>query len=335
MGRYATTKQWMWCLFYLFVFILAYGALLFSGVDGLSLILCVALGALVYLVIAGFCHDAAHGSLSKKTWVNKVFLHVGFGLIGVSGHLWKYRHLRKHHPFPNVKGSDVDADSSSLIRLSPHNEWKPLHRYQVYYAPFLYSLVLQSVAWQEDFVYLKKSMQEQPKVFATRQFLALFISSKLIHLCLFVLIPLMMMPISIFEWLLGYIIVTSVASFIFVMINVGSHITEECEFSKPDEAGKLDNDWVEQQLNSSVDWSPQNKFFVVLTGGANSHAAHHLFPHTAHCHNSELCNIVESICTQFNYKYNKLTFLRMLKSHWFHLRNLSKPPIHSSDVIKL
>lgn len=73
---------------------------------------------------------------------------------------------------------------------------------------------------------------------------------------------------------------------------------------------------------SSVDWSPQNKLIIALTAGANAHAAHHLFPTVAHCHNSQLSLIIYDLATKNHIKFNSLTFFTMLNAHLRHLKKL-------------
>ena len=67
--------------------------------------------------------------------------------------------------FPNVAGTDIDADSTSLVRLTPHHAWRWWHRYQAYYAPFLYMLVLGHLALYEDFLHLRAARREAPETF--------------------------------------------------------------------------------------------------------------------------------------------------------------------------
>ena len=97
---------------YLSAFFGNYGAILARTPDALSLILAVIAGASAYGVVATLCHDAFHASMSRRPWVNRAILHGGFMLIGISGALWGHRHLKDHHMFPNVEGSDIDADAS-------------------------------------------------------------------------------------------------------------------------------------------------------------------------------------------------------------------------------
>lgn len=320
--RFASVAQWLWSLLFLCFFCISYTMLIITPVGYVSILICFLVGLFSYVVIAAFCHDAAHGSLHKNNFINEFCLYLGFAIIGVNGQLWQYRHLNKHHPYPNVKGNDVDADSSLIIRLSPSNKWEKPHRFQAFYTPLLYGFVLPSVTWYEDFVYFKKAIIEKPKYYKNVTMFALFFGSKLIHILLFLVIPFLLMPISFFELLLGYFIIVSTGSFIFIMINVGSHITDLCVFSEPNANGEIESDWVTHQLRTSVDWSPTNTFFIALTGGANAHAAHHIFPNVAHCHNANLTKIVTSNLPS-NTMHNKLTFFGMIAAHWRLLYKLS------------
>lgn len=151
-----------------------------------------------------------------------------------------------------------------------------------------------------------------------------FTGSKIIHLFLFGFLPILVLELSFWQWLLGYLIITSTASFLFIAINVGSHITDLCLFAEPNNDNIIQHDWVQHQLATSVDWAPCNKAFIVLTGGANSHAAHHLFPNTAHCHNANLSKIVRKYCNEPGYTYNNVSFVEMLQAHLRLLNTLSK-----------
>ena len=50
--------------------------------------------------------------------------HLSFSLLGVSAYLWRMRHTRSHHVFPNVNGCDVDIDENPFVRLSPNQPWR-------------------------------------------------------------------------------------------------------------------------------------------------------------------------------------------------------------------
>jgi hypothetical protein len=63
-------------------------------------------------------HDGAHASLARQAWINHVALYGSFMLIGADPYLWRMRHVRSHHVFPNVNGCDIDIDSN-LFEFRP------------------------------------------------------------------------------------------------------------------------------------------------------------------------------------------------------------------------
>src|ERR1043166_9601240 len=50
-------------------------------------------------------HDAAHGSFSKKTWLNKLF---GATIYFIGGNTfnWRVQHNILHHTYTNIEGFD-------------------------------------------------------------------------------------------------------------------------------------------------------------------------------------------------------------------------------------
>lgn len=323
-GRYANAGQWLRGVATFAALAGVYASLLFIPVGLTHIVFAILSGFLAYMVIAGMCHDASHGSLSRKRWINKMILFAGFSLVGVSGALWARRHIRVHHMFPNVEGTDIDADSSALIRLSPHKPWRFWHRFQPFYAPFLYVLVLPHLAWFEDFRHLRQARKEAPEEFRTWSASLEFIVTKVIHLLIALVVPWLVIDISIAGLLFGYFVAGGAASFLFVIINVGTHICEEAAFVSPNEAGEIEHDWATHQAMTSIDWSPTSTWAVALTGGANAHAAHHLFPHAAHCHNAKLSELVSEYAHRFGRTHHVISFLEMLASHWRHLIRLSR-----------
>jgi linoleoyl-CoA desaturase len=323
-GRYADKRQWLRALFTAFALGAAYWLLLSSGFWQIRILLSAACGVLTYVLVAGLCHDASHGSLSRRAVVNRFVVFSGFALLGVSGALWARRHVRVHHMFPNVAGTDIDADGSALIRLSPHKPWHRWHRFQVYYALPLYALVLPHLAFVEDFSHLAKARREAPHLFGPLAVME-FALTKALHVLWALIVPYMVLQPSLGALLLGYLIATGSASALFVIINVGSHISDEAEFLAPSATGMIDHDWATHQLLTSIDWSPQSPLAVGLTGGANAHTAHHLFPEAAHCHNTQLSEIVSECARVHDLPRNILSFNGMLAAHLRHLRKMSAP----------
>jgi len=99
-------------------------------------------------IIAGFgmagiglavMHDANHGAYSSNPKVNFIVGAV-INLLGGNPTNWKIQHNVLHHTFTNVEGFDEDIDAPvKILRFSPHQPWRPVHKFQYLYAWFFLS----------------------------------------------------------------------------------------------------------------------------------------------------------------------------------------------------
>lgn len=329
-GRYADADQWARGLFAAGALAAAYVLILLAPPGLASYALAALCGVFTYIVIATLCHDASHHSLSRRGPINRFVVFAGFAIAGISGALWARRHVRTHHMFPNVAGTDIDADSTSMVRLTPHHAWRPWHRYQAFYAPLLYLLVLWHLAFYEDFLHLRAGRREAPAQFATWAATFEFIAAKMFHIVFAIILPLVVIDASAGNILLGYAVASAAASAMFVVINIGTHICDVAGFVDPTRDGAIEHDWATHQAMTAVDWSPQSRLAIAFTGGANSHAAHHLFPEAAHCHNAALSQVVSDCARAFGKPHHVLTFWGMMRSHFAHLVALSRPEVKAA-----
>lgn len=326
-GRYADRGQWLRGLGAAAALVATYIAILTLPPGPWSYAFALFAGVLTYLVLSTLCHDASHHSLSRNKRANELIVSAGFAITGISGALWARRHIKTHHMFPNVAGTDIDADSTSMVRLTPHHAWRPWHRFQPYYAPFLYLLVLQHLAFYEDVLHMRAARREAPQQFKTWNALAEFAAAKLFHLVFAVALPLLVIDAPTLNIVAGYALFTAAASGMFVAINIGTHICDVAGFVDPTKEGAIAHDWATHQAMTAVDWSPESRLAIAITGGANSHAAHHLFPEAAHCHNAKLSRVVSACAKEFGKPHHVLTFSGMMRSHFGQLVALSKPTV--------
>jgi len=98
-------------------------------------------------------HDALHGSYSRFPLINKI-LGGSINLLGASGKMWHIQHNVLHHSFTNLHDSDEDINGPAILRFHPHQERKGIHKYQHYYAWFLYGLSTISWITNQDFAAL-------------------------------------------------------------------------------------------------------------------------------------------------------------------------------------
>ncbi len=106
-------------------------ALIMSGQFSLSVmwLLCIAMGVGMAGIGFSIAHDALHGAYSSSNKVNYA-LGLTFDLMGANGYIWKITHNIIHHTYTNIHGHDEDLEVAAFIRLSPHSEYKAIHRVQ-------------------------------------------------------------------------------------------------------------------------------------------------------------------------------------------------------------
>src|SRR5262245_3359415 len=136
-------------------------------------------GVATLLLAINVGHDAAHGTVVRSRWANALIQFGCFTLVGVNAYLWRMRHTKSHHIFPNVNGCDIDIDENPFLRLSPNQPWRPRFRFQHLYAPLAYVFVALHTVLFQDFVYLaKRELANMRDIRHPRYEYALFALSK-------------------------------------------------------------------------------------------------------------------------------------------------------------
>jgi linoleoyl-CoA desaturase len=312
--------------FYLALAIAFYALAIFGGYGpGLTLALAVAYSVSTILLGINIGHDGAHNAVSRTPWVNQAALNVSFTLIGVDPHLWQLRHAKSHHIFPNVNGCDIDIDSNLFIRLSPNHPRRWYQRYQHIYAPFLYAIVGFQSASVQDFQYLfKKELANLKDITHPRSFYVWFFVRKAVWVAIMFVVPMLVLPFPWWQVLLGAFIANAAGSFVFVAMLIGTHFAEEAAFPEPRADGFFEHDFATHALVTSLDWNPQSRLAQLIAGGANAHAAHHLFPHMSHAHYVPVSRIIEETAREHAIPYNRTTFFGLVRSHLRFLRKMGR-----------
>lgn len=324
--RHADARLWMKAATLAAVAFGSYAALLLGDLPGGAMLAFATLAAIAALLLGiNLGHDAAHDALTPNRVVNRLLHHASFTLIGADAYLWRLRHVRSHHVFPNVNGCDLDIDESPFLRLSPNHRRRQWHRFQHLYAPLVYCLAGVHTAFWQDFAYLRKrelaDMRDlRPPAWA----LAAFLVSKLAYVGLTFLVPLAVLDAPWWAVVGGALFASAVQSMLFVALLIGTHFAEEAEFPAADAAGSLPGDWASHALRTAIDWSPGSRLAVALTGGANCHAAHHLFPGVSHVHYRGITPIIAATAAEFGLPYHRMTLPALLRSHFSFLRRLGR-----------
>lgn len=291
----------------------------------LSLILCYFLFQLAGLLI-GFSlgHDASHHTALNGKTKNEILHFFSFLTVGIDPMLWGLRHLRSHHLYANVEGSDIDIDKNPFLRLAPSHPWTKKHRFQHIYAPFVYMLALLHSVFIGDWVYLFSSEYAWMRKGVQKSHLYLrFLGFKLIYFSLILLLPALITDFSFWIILITYFGSSALTSLLFVVMLVGTHFFAEAEYYDLDD-NVLESTWAVHQLKTSCDWNPSSHIARYISGGSNCHAAHHLFPSICHTNYDKINPIIEQTTLEFGFPYHKKTILEMIKSHFRHLKTMGK-----------
>ena len=278
----------------------------------------------VLLLAINLSHDAAHDALSPRPWVNRVVQSAIFGLLGANSYLWRLRHVGSHHTFPNVDGCDIDIDENPFLRLSPNHPRRPWQRFQHLYAPITYWIVSLHTIFYQDFVYLRKRRLAN-MMGITHPWWAylLFVLGKASYVAVTFVLPFAVTDLAWWQVLLGALIASGTSSILFVGLLIGTHFAEEAEFPACDDENRLPHSWAEHALLTSVDCSPSSRLAAFIAGGANAHAAHHLFPALSHVHYRDISYIIRKTAEEFGVRYNVTTLPKMVASHFRFLRAMS------------
>jgi len=310
----------------------SYGLLLASPANGwVCLGAAAAAGAAALMLAINAGHDAAHGVFFASRRANRALLIATFALLGVDGNLWQRRHNGSHHAFPNVSGCDVDIDQNPVIRLSPHHRRRPWQRWQHLYAPFAYALVqLHSIAVGDTIYLFRRRVANMVREHCSWRDLPIFVGTKLAYVLIALGLPLTVMDRPWWQIVGGWLLISSLTSLAFVLLLIGTHFVEDT--AHPDVApdGTISGSWARHQIVTSLDWNPESRIAAALTGGANLHAAHHLFPRVPHVHYRVLTPIIRDTAHRHGLPYNEASFADMIRSHFRFLRALSRAPAAAS-----
>jgi linoleoyl-CoA desaturase len=306
----------------------SYLLIMLAGLPPLvNLLLCVSFGLATAGLGFNIMHDAIHGAYSKRPWVNRL-MGLTMELLGSSSVFWRQKHNVWHHTYTNVAGMDEDLETSGLLRFSPRDPWKPLHRYQHLYVPFVYSLAgLQWLLFRDFQIYFtgRTNVYYQYPPLSRNEKIQFWAGKTLI------LTLLLGLPLLVFPWwqvLIGFAVVMFTVGLALTTIFQLAHVMEQADFPEPTgDPLRIENDWAVHQAQTTVNFAPGNLALRWYAGGLNYQIEHHLLPHICHIHYPALSEVVRKTCEEFGVQYVVFpTWRAALASHLRILKQLGQPP---------
>ena len=270
-------------------------------------------------------HDGGHQAYSNHPWVNKLMA-MTLDVIGGSSYVWRCKHAVFHHTYVNITGHDTDIDLGLLGRLTPHQRWLKIHRWQHVYLWPLYGLLAIKWHFVTDFRNVITGRIAGRRFPRPRGWeLAIFLAGKASFLALAFGIPLLFHPVWV--GLLFYGVAALVLGMALSVVFQLAHCVGEAEFPLPrPDTGRIENAWAVHQVETTVDFARRSSVVAWLLGGLNFQIEHHLFPRICHINYPAMSKLVEETCREFGVKYAEHPSFRAgLVSHFRWLRRMGMP----------
>jgi len=272
-------------------------------------------------------HDANHRSFSKSQNVNK-WLSKSLYLLGGFPPNWRHQHNTMHHGFTNIDGQDEDINPGPYLRLSPHKPLYKAHRYQHIYAWFLYGLMTLLWITTKDFKQLIRYKKSGISISNTKNFNQLLLDlilAKIAYYIVFLILPLIVLPVAWYWVLIAFFVMHFVCGFILGIVFQTAHVMPSSSYPMPDEKGNIENNWAIHQLLTTTDYAPKNKILSWMIGGLNFQVEHHLFPNISHVHYKSIAKLVKSTAEKYDLPYSvQPTFSSAILNHFSMLKKLGR-----------
>lgn len=306
----------------LLFFVLTYTSIMFFDTRVFILVLETLFLAAVTASI-GFCvmHDASHNAYSEKDWINNLLV-LTDELLGVSSDQWIVKHREIHHAFTNTD-HDGDLEAGWFFRFHFLQKWRPIHKYQHYYAVFFYGLLYGVWIWKNDFQKYFSGNIHGKKVKLKPWGHVRFWSGKVFHFTTMILVPLYFLGWG--KTLLFYGLYVFVTGVLLSVVFQLAHITQKTIFPAQEEGSTeiTEDSWAALQVRTTCNFAMENIWARVLLGGLNFQIEHHLFPQISHVHYPKIQPIVFRICQEYEVEYNSFeTMKASVVSHLLKLEEL-------------
>jgi len=274
------------------------------------------MGLLLVSIFLNVIHDAVHGTIFTSEKLNNAYVYL-FDFMGANSFIWKLRHIRFHHNYPNVNGWDTDIEQSSLARVFPSGSFSRMHKYQHIYLPFLYPLYLANwllIRDFKDFFNKKKTVRKLidiPKI----EYVKLFIF-KGIFLFYMIVLPKMVLGMSWAVAFIAFAIMLFTASIASLMVLLSPHANTESSFPLPNKDNRFEHSWMMHMLMTTNDITHDNWFTRFFMGCFNYHVVHHLFPNVNHAYYPEITALLKQKAKQYNLPYREYPLIISLRNHY-------------------
>jgi linoleoyl-CoA desaturase len=305
-----------------------YSILMFTNLaPAYKIVLCMLLGINSGVIGFSIMHDANHGAISSKKWVNDL-MGLTINCLGANAYFWKQKHNILHHTYTNVDGLDDDIAKSPIIRQCESQRWVPAHKLQHYYMFLVYCFA--SLFWI-CFMDFEKYFTRKINGTALWEMKPInhlvFWCTKGFYALVYFAIPIYLFGVG--TWAAGFFIMHATLGLTLALVFQLAHVVESTHFQQvgATETKAFEISWAEHEVRSCSNFAMSNPVVCWLTGGLNFQTEHHLFPRICHVHYPAMSKIVAAKCKEFGLPYNSYpTMISAIASHFRFMRYLGVNP---------
>ena len=332
--KFANTQVIVKAILIVLIFIGSYALIMSNHFSPLMMLLLAIVFGIASLMLGfNIGHDAAHNAFSSNRRVND-FLTSTVYAIGSSPYVWKIRHNLNHHANSNIPEYDWTAYAHKKILTGDSNKIiSKLSRYPHIYTPFLYSFYFIFLTFYKDFeifytnkigdaYHFKPNLTEQ----------ILFPASKLIYITFIFILPMLFLSVAWWQVIIGYLIMHMVGGFIFALVAIPPHMTEDAVFPTVNEDGYLNHSRFTHNLDTTTDFARKSVVVNWIFGGFNTHVIHHLFPNICHVHYIALSQILKDTAEEYGFNYKETSLWGAALSHYKFLKKMGQTTIPNNYV---
>jgi linoleoyl-CoA desaturase len=282
-------------------------------------------------------HDANHGTYSPNDKVNHFMGHI-LEIVGGYSINWRIQHNVLHHTYTNLEGLDEDIDTMGILRLSPRQPWRPIHRYQHIYAWFLYMIMTLFWMTAKDFVQILRYKQHDLLIkqnISLKKAMRRIIFLKIFYFSYIIVLPVLFSGMPWYFVVAGFLLMHFTSGLFLSCVFQPAHVMESSPFSLPitaDGKSRMEDTWAVHEVVNTTDYAPNNRILSWFIGGLNYQIEHHLFTGVCHVHYRKLAPIVQSETAAYGIPYHvQPTFRKAILEHVKMLKQLGKQPPEAAN----
>ena len=312
-------------IFFPLLYVSVYTCSLIFGHNQLLLYSCYfLLGITLVTVFLNVIHDAVHSTIFKSRRLNDAYIYL-FDLMGANSFIWKLRHVRFHHNYPNVNGWDTDIEQSDLFRVFPDGNYLRFHKFQHIYLPLLYPLYLANWLFVRDFKDFFNNKRTARKLMNIPlvEYIKLFFF-KILFLFLMIVLPKIILGISWIAVIVAFAIMLFTASCFSLLVLLSPHENIHSQFPTVDD-DRLPDSWMMHMMKTTNDITNDNWFIRFFMGCFNYHVAHHLFPNVNHVYYPTITGMVKEYSVKHRLPYRQFSLWSSLRNHYLLLKHNRQP----------